>query len=95
MPNRNLVIAAYDVASRRRIKRALKHCTAYASGGQKSVHECWVSGAERSSLSHGLGKICGADADRWMIVDLGVNPRVIAIGRGRPAPRPHAVVFLG
>jgi CRISPR-associated protein Cas2 len=95
MPSRNLVIAAYDVASRRRIKRALKHCTAYASGGQKSVHECWVTSAEKSALARGLGKICGADADRWLIVDLGAKPRVLALGRGHPAPRPRAVVFLG
>jgi CRISPR-associated protein Cas2 len=95
MPSRNLVLAAYDVASPRRIKRALKHCTAFATGGQKSVHECWVTGAERSALAKGLGKICRADTDRWLIVDLGVNPRVIALGLGRPAPRPRAVVFLG
>jgi CRISPR-associated protein Cas2 len=93
MPDRRLVIAAYDVASQRRLKRALKHCTAYASGGQKSVHECWVTGAERSALSGGLGKICRADA--WLLADLGVNPRVIALGLGRPAARPRSVVFLG
>jgi CRISPR-associated protein Cas2 len=93
MPQRRFVIAAYDVASRRRLKRALKHCTAFATGGQKSVHECWVTGAERSALSGGLGKICAADA--WLTLDLGVNPRVMALGLGRPAPAPRSVVFVG
>ena len=93
MPLRRLVIAAYDVASRRQLKRALKHCTAYASGGQKSVHECWVTDAERSALAGELGKICRADA--WLIADLGVSPSMMALGRGRPTPRPSNVVFLG
>jgi CRISPR-associated protein Cas2 len=95
MPTRRLVIAAYDIASQRRLKRALKHCTAFASGGQKSVHECWVTGAEQSALSNGLGKICRTGTDAWLIADLGTNPKVMTLGRGKPAVRPRNILFLG
>lgn len=96
MPERALVIAAYDIASStRRLRRALKHCTAYATGGQKSVHECWVSLPERATLARGLGRICGSDADAWLIADLGRKPTVITLGIGRPAPPPRSVIFIG
>lgn len=95
MPNRRLVIAAYDIAAQKRLKRALKHCTGFASGGQKSVHECWVTGAEHSSLSRGLQTICRNGADAWLIADLGQNPKVMTLGRGKPTQRPRGILFLG
>ena len=95
MPVRQLVVAAYDIASARRLKRALKLCTAYAGGGQKSVHECWVTGAERAALCKGLAKICRPDVDRWMVAGLTRRHAALALGVGQLAPPPKPLLFLG
>ncbi len=95
MPARRLVIAAYDITSPRRLKRALKHCTGFATGGQKSVHECWVTQAERRSLCAGLEKICHPVSDRWMVSDVGAKASIITLGRARPASPPRDVMFIG
>jgi CRISPR-associated protein Cas2 len=95
MPARRLVIAAYDIASPRRLKRALKHCTDFATGGQKSVHECWVTDAERRTLCAGLEKICDPVSDRWMVADVGARPGVITLGRARAAAAPRDLMFIG
>jgi len=95
MPQRRLVVAAYDIASQKRLKRALKHCTGFAGGGQKSVHECWVTGAEQGALAKGLQNICRSGGDAWLIADLGVNPKVMTLGRGKAPARPRNVLFLG
>jgi len=95
MPHRRLVLAAYDISSARRLKRALKLCTAYASGGQKSVHECWVTAGERAALCGGLDKICQAETDAWMVVDLSATPTVFNLGHAHPPAPPRAVLFLG
>ncbi len=95
MPHRRLVIAAYDITAARRLKRALKLCTTYASGGQKSVHECWVTGAERAALCKGLARICHPETDLWMVADLTPKRAVLNLGRGRPPAPPRAVLFVG
>jgi CRISPR-associated protein Cas2 len=95
MPVRRLVIAAYDISAPRRLKRALKHCTGFATGGQKSVHECWVTPSERRALSIGLAKICDPAGDRWMVAEVGAKPSVITLGRARAASPPRDVLFIG
>jgi len=95
MPQRRLIIAAYDIAAARRLKRALKLCTTYASGGQKSVHECWVTPGERAALCKGLGRICNPATDVWMVADLAERPGVVNLGCGHPAPAPKPVLYLG
>jgi CRISPR-associated protein Cas2 len=95
MPARRLVIAAYDISAPRRLKRALKHCTGFATGGQKSVHECWVTPAERRALCAGLEKICDPVADRWMVAEVGAKPAVITLGRARPPTPPRDLLFIG
>lgn len=95
MPVRRLVIAAYDIAAPRRLKRALKHCTDFATGGQKSVHECWVTHAERRALCAGLARICDPVADRWVVADVGAKASLITLGRARVASPPTDVVFIG
>jgi CRISPR-associated protein Cas2 len=95
MPARRLVIAAYDIVAPRRLKRALKHCTGFATGGQKSVHECWVTPSEGRALRAGLEKICDPIADRWMVAEVGAKHAVITLGRARAASPPRDVLFIG
>jgi CRISPR-associated protein Cas2 len=92
---RTLVLAAYDIACPRRRRHALNLCTGLASGGQKSVHECWVTPAERRHLEAGLASICDPRRDRWMVSDLGPAPLVRTFGRARPPRRPSPVMVFG
>ncbi len=48
MPQRALHLIAYDVAHPKRLRRALHIVRHHASGGQKSAHECWLTGTEKS-----------------------------------------------
>lgn len=50
MPLRTLHVVAYDVCDPRRLRRVLNVVKAYSTGGQKSVHECWLTAAERDVL---------------------------------------------
>lgn len=47
MPQRTLHLAAYDISEPRRLVAALKLMRAFATGGQKSVHELYLTPAER------------------------------------------------
>lgn len=81
MPDRSLVIAAYDVTCPRRLAAALDVVTGYAQGGQKSAYECWTTGAERAQLSAELAAVLDPTADRWAVIPLGRKPRVRVLGR--------------
>src|SRR5260221_537392 len=48
---RILYLVAYDISHPRRLARALKTMRAYATGGQKSVHECWLLSGRHSEAT--------------------------------------------
>ncbi len=70
MANRTFFIAAYDVSSPRRLRLALKVLKGYATGGQKSVFECFLSLAERQSLVDEIEEILDLDVDRFLLIRL-------------------------
>lgn len=51
---RHLFIIGYDIASPRRLRRALKVVKAHAIGGQKSMYECWLTGGELQQTMRAL-----------------------------------------
>lgn len=73
MKSRNLYLIAYDIAHPRRLKAALKVVREFATGGQKSVHECWLSAAEKGDLIATLNLIIDEEEDSLLIVRL--DPR--------------------
>ena len=73
MPNRSLYIAAYDIADPARLRAALHTLKAYASGGQKSVFECFLTPAERAQLLAEVRGILNLNEDRFMLLPL-ANP---------------------
>ena len=81
MPDRFLVLAAYDVVCPRRLAAALHVVTGYAQGGQKSAYECWTTNTERAQLSAEIAAVLDASADRWAVIPLGRRPRVRVLGR--------------
>jgi len=61
---RDLYLAAYDVVAPRRLRAALDLMRGYATGGQYSVHECWLTAAERAQLVKQALVSRGIDAAR-------------------------------
>lgn len=78
--SRDLYLAAYDVASPRRLRAALDLVRGYATGGQYSVHECWLTPAERAQLIADAASILDAREDRMLLLRLDPRGATIALG---------------
>lgn len=81
MPQRDLYLAAYDISEPRRLTAALKLARAYATGGQKSVHELYLTPAERSSLVEDMSVLMNLDTDRFLLLRLDPRSRVHTLGK--------------
>lgn len=77
---RELHLGAYDVADPRRLRAMLDLMRGYATGGQYSVHECWLTAAERAQLIADAAQILDADDDRLLLLRL--DPRGASITLG-------------
>ncbi|HZU89412.1 MAG TPA: CRISPR-associated endonuclease Cas2 [Stellaceae bacterium] len=91
---RTLYLVAYDIRHPRRLARALKTVRAYATGGQKSVHECWLVPAELASLKRELAAIIAAAEDSVLFVRLDPRLKPRTLGIARP-PADPAFFFVG
>ena len=80
MAERDLYLAAYDVASPSRLAAALALVRGYATGGQKSVHEVFLTPAERGELVHAMALLLDADEDRFFLLRLDPRARTYALG---------------
>jgi len=81
MPQRQLHLACYDVACRKRLSRALKLARRYATGGQKSVHELFLTEAERDSLVADMRQLLDLSTDRFLLLRLDPRSRVYTLGK--------------
>lgn len=81
MLKRDLYLACYDMAQPRRLSAALKLARAYATGGQKSVHEMYLTPAERAQLIEDMSVLLQHDTDRFLLVRLDPRSRVHTLGR--------------
>jgi len=68
--NRQLYIAAYDIACPKRLRRALMVLKGYACGRQKSVFEVWLSAEEKKRLLGEVGEIVVRQEDRFFLLKL-------------------------
>jgi CRISPR-associated protein Cas2 len=80
MTERALYLAAYDVADPRRRRASLDLIKAYATGGQRSVYEIFLTVAERGQLLHDLAQFIDEDADRFFLLRLDPRARVHTLG---------------
>lgn len=80
MTDRNLYIAAYDIASPRRLRAALKLLKGHATGGQKSVFECFLTPAERRHLLDNMREVICPEEDRFLMVRLDPRSHVHTLG---------------
>ena len=83
---RRLHLAAYDVTDPRRLRRMLEVVKDYASGGQKSAYECYLSPAEKREMLTRVENELDPDKDRFACVELHRKRRPRALGKAvKPA----------
>ena len=80
MAARDLYLAAYDVASPGRLAAALSLVRGFATGGQKSVHEIFLTPVERRELVHAMSLTLDEDEDRFFLLRLDPRARTYALG---------------
>lgn len=94
MSTRALHLLAYDVSHPARLRRALQAARRHASGGQKSAHECWVTGAERAGLLRSLRRALHPRTDR--VLSIRLDPRLPPRGLGvAQPPQPPGFRIIG
>lgn len=94
MPARDLHLAAYDISEPRRLIAALKLARAYATGGQKSVHELFLTPAERDDLVEAMRRLIDPATDRFLLLRLDPRSRVHTLGKAL-APADPDYFYIG
>lgn len=94
MPQRDLHLAAYDIAEPSRLGAALKLTRAYATGGQKSVHELFLTPAEREQMVSDMDALIDKATDRFLLLKLDPRSRVFTLGRA-VAPADPDYFYVG
>jgi len=94
MPQRDLHLAAYDISEPRRLSAALKLTRAYATGGQKSVHELFLTPAERQALVEDMSVLIDMETDRFLLLRLDPRSRVHTLGKA-VAPADPDYFYVG
>lgn len=93
MATRGLYITAYDVSNPRR-RRQIHHVVkGYASGGQRSAFECFLSAKERTELGADVCALMDGDEDRFALLRVEERTEAILLGIATPAvdPKLHYV----
>lgn len=93
MTSRTLYLAAYDVASPARLRAALHLVKAYATGGQKSVYECFLSDAEKGDLFADMALVLDEAKDRFALVRIEGRATVHVLGKACPPSDPDYFYF--
>ena len=91
---RDFFVAAYDIAHPRQRGAALDVVRAYATGGQKSVHELFLSPAERHELLHLMALIIDPAEDRFLLMRLDPRARCYSLGVATP-PHDGSFFYVG
>ena len=94
MPQRDLYLAAYDISEPRRLSAALKTTRAYATGGQRSVHEIYLTPAERLQLVQDIGALMDPQTDRFLLLRLDPRSRRFTLGKA-VAPADPDYFYVG
>ena len=89
MANRALYVAAYDIADPGRLRRIHHEIKAYATGGQKSVFECFLSPAEREELITEVRLLMAEEEDRFALLRVEERTQPVLLGTAIPAADPN------
>ena len=82
MKRRSLYLAAYDVSEPARLVAILKTIRRYATGGQKSVYECFLNKKEARDLFCDVQAIIDSTTDRFFLIRLDIRSAFRALGVG-------------
>lgn len=80
MPERQPYLVAYDIADPRRLRLALRAIKGYATGGQKSVFECYFTPAEYRALLRESATWIDRREDAFLLLRLDPRTTVITLG---------------
>lgn len=86
--HRSLYIAAYDVRDPKRLRQALDLLKRYSSGGQKSVHECFLTDAEKQRLLRDAEEVMDFREDSFLVAPLDSRSTVRTLGIAVPPTDP-------
>ncbi len=93
MAQRKLYLAAYDVASPSRLREALKIVKGYATGGQKSVYECFLTDAEKGDLFADMELLLDEETDRFALIRVDRDASILTLGIAVPPTDPEHFYF--
>lgn len=80
MARRDFYLAAYDIRCPNRRVAALALVRGYTTGGQKSVHEVFLTPGERRGLLHSMAQLIDEQEDRFFLLRLDPRARTYALG---------------
>lgn len=90
MSERVLKIAAYDIRDPRRLREGLEVLKGYSTGGQKSVFECFLTGAEEKRLLREVRHTIEVEEDDFLLLPMDARLPVVCLGRAvRPEDPPY------
>ena len=92
MTQRQLHLACYDIACPNRLARALKLTRTYATGGQKSVHEVFLTETERDKMVRDMSELLDLGVDRFLLLRLDPRSPVRVLGKAIAPTEPR--IFL-
>lgn len=93
MVERALHLAAYDISRPSRLRAVMERVRAHATGGQKSVYECFLTPAEKGDLLADIALIMDERHDRFFLLRLDPRMQVQTLGIGvAPMDTPVFVV---
>ncbi len=94
MANRQLYLAAYDISNNSRLRKALCVLRTYASGGQKSVFECYLTRTEKAQLLANIADVINPDEDRFILLKLAGAKHVRTLGKA-VVPQDGSFFYVG
>ncbi len=94
MSKRQFFIAAYDIRNSSRLRKALKVLKAYASGGQKSVFECFLTTREKCDLLADIKLVIDESEDSFFLLKLDTRCKVFTLGKAVP-PQDGSFYYVG
>lgn len=94
MTNRRLFLVAYDISHPGRGGRVLDVVKAYSTGGQKSVHECWLDPSERADLTAAVADRIDPVEDSVVLLRLDPRSPTLTLGIATQ-PRDPRYFYVG
>ena len=88
MSQRGLYLAAYDISDTKRLRRVHQAVKGYATGGQKSAYECFLTPLGRRGLLVRARRLINEREDRFALLRIEERTRPVLLGIATPAVDP-------